>query len=259
MSTAACAQAAVFAGQLADAARVLARRYFRAPLAVRRKADSSPVTRADREIEQRLRAMIARRFPEHGVFGEEAGGDLARPLTWVLDPIDGTKSFICGHPLFGTLIALLQHGRPVLGVIDMPMLDERWVGQGAQCLLNGVRARSSACRRLARARLFVTAPEQFAASHAQAFERLRSQVQLCRYGGDCHSYGLLASGHVDLVLEAGLQAHDVLALVPVVQGAGGTITDWSGAALTPAFDGRVLAAANSGLHQRALERLHGRG
>lgn len=243
-----------FAHRLADFAAPLALHYFRTELPVEAKADASPVTAADRAIEALLRAEIRAAYPEHGVLGEEEGGDFKRPLTWVIDPIDGTKSFITGMPLFGTLIALVSGDRPVLSVIDMPALAERWCGTGEAAWFGEKPARTSD-RSLAEARLFATSPDIFAGSDADAFASLSGAVGLRRFGGDCYAYGLLASGHCDLVVEAGLQVYDVMALVPVVEGAGGVMTDWGGQPLTPAFDGRVVAAANAGLHAEALRHL----
>ncbi|WP_413629312.1 histidinol-phosphatase [Methylobacterium sp. W2] len=243
-----------FAHRLADFAAPLARHYFRTELPVEAKADASPVTAADRAIESLLRAEIRSVYPDHGILGEEEGGDFERPLTWVIDPIDGTKSFITGMPLFGTLIALVADGRPIVSVIDMPALSERWCGTGEAAWFGGRPARTSD-RHLSEARLFATSPDIFAGRDSEAFARLSEAVGLRRFGGDCYAYGLLASGHCDLVVEAGLQIYDVMALVPVVEGAGGVITDWDGRALTPAFDGRVVAAANAGLHADALRHL----
>jgi histidinol phosphatase-like enzyme (inositol monophosphatase family) len=243
-----------FAHRLADFAAPLARHYFRTELPVEAKADASPVTAADRAIESLLRAEIRSVYPDHGILGEEEGGDFERPLTWVIDPIDGTKSFITGMPLFGTLIALVSEGRPIVGVIDMPALGERWCGTGDAAWFGALPARTSD-RHLHEARLFATSPDIFVGADAEAFARLSGAVGLRRFGGDCYAYGLLASGHCDLVVEAGLQVYDVMALVPVVEGAGGVMTDWDGRPLTPAFDGRVVAAANAGLHAEALRRL----
>lgn len=247
--------------RLLEAARPIARAHFRAPLAVERKADLSPVTIADRAIEAAMRAILARERPGDGIFGEEFGreGAEARRL-WVLDPIDGTKSFISGVPLFGTLIALVDDGIPVLGVIDMPMLGETWIGAaGAPTTFNGAPARAASTEALAEAILFATSPDQFAGADAAAFEHLGAACAARRFGGDCFSHGLLASGHVGLILEAGLEPYDFLALVPVIEGAGGVITDWSGAPLGLESDGRVLAAATPALHRAALERVRGRG
>ncbi len=237
-----------------DVARPIARRYFRSPLAVEHKDDHSPVTLADRQIETAMKQVLARRLPDHGVLGEEHGASaLDRRFVWVIDPIDGTKSFISGVPLFGTLIALLDDGRPVLGVIDMPMLGETWIGRdGAPTRFGHAACRTGAPGGLRDCTLFATSPDQFRGGEARVFDALGRACGDRRFGGDCYSYGLLASGHVDLILEAGLQPYDYLALVPVVTGAGGRITDWSGGPLGLGSDGRVLAAATSALHAQAL-------
>jgi inositol-phosphate phosphatase/L-galactose 1-phosphate phosphatase/histidinol-phosphatase len=243
-----------FAGRLADAAAVIARRYFRKGVEVIGKADESPVTVADRTAEKRMRAMITREFPAHGIFGEEHGNErIDAEYVWVLDPIDGTKAFISGVPLFGTLIALLHHGRPILGVIEQPALRERWVGaSGRPTRFCGKPATTRNGRDLAAATLFATTPHMFSDKDATAFERLRLAVKLPRYGADCFAYGLLASGHVDIVVESNLKPYDYLALVPVIEGAGGVITDWSGAALGLGSDGHVCAAGSRKLHAAAL-------
>ena len=240
-----------FAGAMADAAGALARRYFRSDIAVETKADASPVTIADREIERTLRDMIAARFPDHGVFGEEHGAaSLDRDFVWVIDPIDGTKSFIAGMPLFGTLIALLRDGQPVLGVVDHPALGERWVGAAGQATLrHGTPCRTRDCRALSDAILFATSPDLFTGADLDAFERVSRRARMRRFGGDCYAYALLASGFVDAVVETGLQPYDYLALVPVIEGAGGVITDWRGQRLGLASDGRVVAAATPALHE----------
>ena len=247
------------AGRLADAAGRVARRHFRTGIAVIGKADASPVTIADREAEARMRAIIERAFPEHGIVGEEHG--TLRPdaeHVWVLDPIDGTKSFISGVPLFGTLIALLHRGRPILGIIDQPVLRERWVGAlGHPTRFCGRPASTRRCASLAAATLFATSPHMFHGADGEGFERLRRAVKLPRYGGDCYAYGLLASGHVDLVVEASLKPYDYLAQVPIIEGAGGALTDWDGARLGLGSSGRVCASGDRRLHRKALALLAG--
>jgi inositol-phosphate phosphatase / L-galactose 1-phosphate phosphatase / histidinol-phosphatase len=247
-----------FAVDLARSVRPLLRQHFRAPLDVMLKEDLSPVTIADREVETVLRAAIRDTFPEHAQLGEELGGDIGEGWSWVVDPIDGTKSFICGVPLFGTLIALLHGGVPKLGVIDMPILEECWVGDSKATTWNGKLVSTSGCEEIGRARLFATSPDIFAGADQEAYERVSSAVALRRYGGDCYLYGLLASGCCDLVIEADLKLYDVMALVPVVEGSGGVITDWDGQALRQGFDGRVVAAATPALHRTALDLLNAR-
>lgn len=242
---------------MADAARAHSLRYFRTPLDVLTKSDESPVTIADREAEAAMRAVLQTQAPKHGILGEEHGRErLDAEYVWVIDPIDGTKSFITGSPLWGTLVALLHHGRPVLGLMDLPVLGERWQGvanQATQC--NGRTMRASACQTLAQARIYTTSPDAFGGDEWRRFDVLSRECALRRFGGDCYSYAQLAAGHVDLVVEAGLQPYDYLSLVCMVEGAGGCITDWQGRALTVESDGRVVAAATPALHALALERL----
>jgi histidinol phosphatase-like enzyme (inositol monophosphatase family) len=247
------------AGRLADAAGEVALRYFRGRLAVDAKADASPVTVADREAETAMRAILEAEAPGHGILGEEHGrARLDAEYVWVLDPIDGTKSFVIGKPLFGNLIAVLHEGRPVVGIINCPALGERWVGvRGRPTTLNGRPVATRACPEPAAAWLATTTPEMFEGADDAAFARLRRGVRHAVYGGDCHSYGLLASGTLDLVAEANMQPYDYMALVPVIEGAGGVVTDWSGAPLGLESDGRVLAAGTAALHAAARRLLAG--
>lgn len=245
-----------FAAELADAARPLALSYFRTPLDVISKLDDSPVTIADRTIEKHLREMIEARFPDHGIHGEEFGVKAGNAFTWVLDPIDGTKSFITGFPLFGTLVSLTFQEKPFCGLIDIPATGERWQGRPGETLFAGKPAHASGCENISSARFYTTSPDMFVDSEAESFERLSRKARLRRFGGDCYIYGLIASGHCDIALETGLQPYDYMALVPVVTGAGGCITDWRGNALSIHSDGRVLASATPRLHDEALALLN---
>jgi len=250
------AAALSLAGQLADVARAIALRHFRTPLAVERKGDGSPVTVADRAIETQMRRMIRAAFPAHAIRGEEFAAEGSGEFTWVLDPIDGTKSFVSGYPLFGSLIALLQGDRPVLGVIEAPALAERWVGCEARpTLYDGRQVSTSACRAIEQAVVYTTTAETFDAAERRRFESLSARAALRRFGGDCYLYGMLASGYCDLVIEVQLKPHDFMAAIPVVEGAGGRITDWRGAPLTSASDGRVVAAATEALWREAIGEL----
>ena len=248
-----------FADRLAEAAGAVSRRYFRQAIAVDDKADTSPVTIADREAEAAMRALIAEHYPDHGILGEEHGSDRTdAEFVWVLDPIDGTKSFISGIPLFGTLIALLHEGRPVLGVIDQPISHERWRGlSGQPTTFNGKKIRARPCGALGAATLFAGSPDQYRGKDADAVARLIASVKLTRYNGDCYVYGLIASGFVDCVVEAGLKPYDFCAILPVIEGAGGVMTDWDGHNLGLASDGRVVAAGDHRLHALARARLAG--
>ena len=244
---------------LADAAATAQRRYFRTAVAVDIKADESPVTIADREAEAAMRDLIRAHFPQHGVLGEEFGAEATdAEHVWVLDPIDGTKSFITGRPLFGTLIALLRAGAPVLGVIDQSILRERWLGLcGEPTTHNGRAIRVRSCPDLAQAVLFVTSPRMFGTDERRAaYQRVEDRVRLPMFGGDCYAYGLLAMGLADLVIEADLAPYDYMALVPVIEGAGGRLTDWHGQALVMASDGRVVAAGDPRMHAAALDLLN---
>lgn len=246
---------ATFADNMADAVRPVVLRRFRAATGYHVKADRSPVTEADREAEAVMRQMISGAYPEHGILGEEYGPErIEASFVWVLDPIDGTKSFVTGKPLFGTLIALVQDGVPVVGIIDMPALNERWVGvAGIQTRFNGDEVRSRSCPKLDDAWLYATSPQMFIGDDAEAFERLRAGCYTSVYGADCFAYGLLANGWVDLVCEASTQPYDYCALVPVIEGAGGVISDWQGQPLGLGSDGRILAAGDGAIHASAQE------
>jgi myo-inositol-1(or 4)-monophosphatase len=238
---------AAFAGSLADAARAVTLG------AVDRAAEDKsaggvydPVTAADREAERVIRALIESAFPDHGIAGEEYGETAgAGRFVWSLDPIDGTRAFICGLPSWTTLIALLEDGAPVVGLIDVPAMDERYVGFAGA---GGLKA--SDCRRLAEARLSTTDPYLFAGAEAAGFERLRRTARVTRYGLDAYAYALLAAGSIDLVAESGLKPHDYNALIPVVRAAGGVIGNWLGE--SDFSEGQVLAAATPELFAEAV-------
>lgn len=250
--------AVALAEGMADAARPIVLGYFRRGLRIERKFDASPVTVADREAEAAMRRLIEQIYPGHGIVGEEHGRvrETAK-YVWVLDPIDGTKSFVTGKPLFGTLIALLRDGEPLVGVIDMPALGERWVGvTGRPTVFNRQIVKVRSCLELEDAWLYATSPEMFVGpDDTDAFARLRGRCRAAVYGADCYAYGLLASGTVDIVCEASMQPYDYCAAVPVVAGAGGVMTDWQGQALGLASDGRVLAAGDPAIHAAAQEAL----
>jgi histidinol phosphatase-like enzyme (inositol monophosphatase family) len=218
--------------RLADAAGEAIRPHFRSGVASERKGDASPVTVADRSAEEAMRRILKAEVPQDAVIGEEFGASTGSSgRSWVLDPIDGTTSFLVGRPIFGTLIALVVEGWPVLGVIDQPILRERWLGAaGLPTTLNGVPAHSRACRQLSDATLATTGPHYFDDHDGAHFMGLAAKTDHKRMvmGGDCYNYALLASGHIDVVCEAGLKLHDWAALVPVVEGAGGTMCDWNG-------------------------------
>jgi myo-inositol-1(or 4)-monophosphatase len=244
----------------ADRAAAVIRPLFRSALLVEAKGDASPVTRADREAEAAIRALLAETLPDHGVIGEEYGDE--RPdaeWVWVLDPIDGTRAFVTGRPIFGSLISLLHRGQPVLGIIDQPITGERWLGvAGRPTEFKGPfpgTPRCRPCTSLADAELSCTSPDMFAPANRPGFERLRQGVRRVTWGGDCYAYGLVALGLIDVVAESDLKIWDWAALVPVIEGAGGRVTDWAGQTLHPGSDGRVIALGDAGLLTEAVQLL----
>ena len=247
------------AHRLAEAAGAAIRPYWRGDIGLEDKADASPVTLADRAAEQAMRQILSAERPDDGIIGEEYGNE--RPSStrqWVLDPIDGTTSFVAGRPIFGTLIALMQDGWPVLGVIDQPIIRERWLGAtGQPTMLNGKPVRARLCPTLDTAVLATTSPHAFDAHQGEHFLSLASKVAQRRivYGGDCYNYALTASGHVDIVCEAGLKLHDFAALVPVVEGAGGMMCDWNGEPLNADSDGHAIALGDPARLEDVLEAL----
>ncbi|MBT2322181.1 histidinol-phosphatase [Variovorax paradoxus] len=240
---------------LADAAAAQSLKYFRTPLDIVTKADESPVTLADRAAESAMREILGRERPADGIFGEEHGLErVDADSVWVLDPIDGTRSFITGSPLWGTLIALVRGGRVELGMVDMPVLRERWIGRaGIGAERDGQAVRASGCSAVAEARIVTTSPDIFNAADWKAFDTLSRRCAMRRFGGDCYGYAQLAGGTIDLVVETGLQPYDYLGPAGLIEAAGGVITDWQGLPLNLQSDGRVIAAATPALHSEALE------
>ena len=249
------------AHSLADAARAEIRPLFRTALGSDAKLDATPVTIADRNAEAAMRRLIEAQFPADGVHGEEYGvvaGVSGRQ--WVLDPIDGTTAFLAGRPIFGTLIALLVDGFPVLGLIDQPILAERWLGvMGQPTTFNGQPARTRTCRTLDRASIATTGPQYFSQGEGELFMMLAAKTDHKRMvmGGDCYNYACLASGQLDIVCEAGLKLHDYAALVPVVEGAGGQMSDWAGEPLHAGSDGTVLALGDPARLEDVLAAMSG--
>lgn len=246
------------AHRLADAAAEAIRPFYRARYDTDFKSDASPVTEADRAAETAIRALLERERPRDGVVGEEYGE--LRPdaeRVWIIDPIDGTRSFIAGRPIFGSLVGLTQAGWPVLGIIDQPITRERWAGvTGQPTTFNGKPVRSRACGGLAHAILASTGPQYFPDCTGEHFSLLARDCRDTVWGGDCYNYALVASGHVDIVVEAGLKFHDIAALVPVVEGAGGRMCDWSGEPLTDTSDGKVIALGDPARLDDVLEALN---
>ena len=246
-----------FAERLADAARqCLAEAAGAAPEPMA-KDDGSPVTAADRAVEERLRGMIGAAYPEHGIVGEEMGETAAgRQFVWVLDPIDGTLPFLAGFPVYGTLIALLREGQPVLGVIEMPVTAERWVGcEGLPTLLNGNAVHTRDCENLADALMSTSNPDFYGGDDRPALDRMKAATRWCVYGGSCLAYARIASGRIDVGIDVAFDIHDYLALVPVIEGAGGVITDWRGRPLSLASGDRIVAAGDRRVHGLALSLL----
>ena len=243
--------------RLADLAGAAIRPLFRGQWSEEKKADRSFVTEADRAAEAAMRRLIEAEFSADGIIGEEYGTrNEGAGRQWVLDPIDGTTSFIAGRPIFGTLIALLQDGWPVLGIIDQPIAGERWVGRiGQPTLFNGKPAQARPLKELSEAVLATTSPHLFTNEEADAFMSVAKQVAEKKivFGGDCYNYGLVASGHVDVVIEAGLKLYDYAALVPVVEGAGGMMADWQGNPLDAGSDGTVIALGDPARLEDVLE------
>jgi len=253
---------AAFVDELAAVSGETIRPFFRSALSVENKSLSGgfdPVTAADRAAEAAMRALIKRTFPEHGIIGEELGAD--RPdaeYVWVLDPIDGTKSFICGMPVWGTLIALTRRGEPIYGMMHQPFTREHFSGDGKGARYRGPAGdrvlRVRPCAALDEAILATTSPLLMNDDDRQCFGRVEKGVRLSRYGGDCYAYCVLAAGQVDLVIETELKPHDVLALIPIIEGAGGIVTTWDNG--RPHKGGRVVAAGDKRVHTLAMKLLN---
>jgi myo-inositol-1(or 4)-monophosphatase len=252
-----------FAHELADLSATAVLPYFRRSLRVTNKtagAGFDPVTAADKAAERAIRAAIAKRFPDHGILGEEfAAVEGSGRHRWVIDPIDGTRAFIMGSPLWGTLIGLLDGRKPVLGIMDQPFTRERFWGDGRTAHMRGPdgrsrRIRTRGGRGLAEAVVTSTDPDMFAGPPERAaFARVKARVRMTRFGGDCYGYCLLAAGFTDVVIEVGLKPHDIVALIPIIEGAGGRVSTWEGG---PALDGgRIVAAASARVHGEVLELL----
>lgn len=248
-----------FIHRLAEAAGAAIRPYFRGQFGLESKGDATPVTLADRAAEAAIRSLVESERPSDGIIGEEYGAVReSASRQWVIDPIDGTTSFVAGRPIFGTLIALMEDGWPVLGLIDQPILKERWVGAvGQPTTFNGAAIKSRPCPDLAQAILATTTPNCFSAHEGEHFMALAAKTAHRRliWGGDCYNYGLLASGHIDIVVEAGLKIHDFAALIPVVEGAGGIMCDWAGEPLNADSAGHVIALGDAARLEDVLEGL----
>lgn len=244
--------------ELADMARTIALKYFRTDMKLEDKNDKTPVTIADREIEKMMREYLMQNYPEHGVIGEEYGSfQEDAEFVWVIDPIDGTKAFATGKPLFGTIIGLTHRGKPILGLIDQAFTRERWVGcQGMTATYNGIPVKVAGERDLSDSRFYTAAPEMYHGERFENFEEVRKSVKWMLYGCDCYAYGLLAMGFVDAVVEQFLAVHDVIGLVPVIKSAGGYVTDWNGNEIDLNTDGRIIAASSPRLAKETLSILN---
>ena len=240
---------------MADAAGKLIREAAEHPLETEIKSDGSPVTDVDKATEDCIRAIIAERHPSHGIIGEEHEPLFPdAELVWVIDPIDGTLPFLAGIPVFGTLIALMQGNRPVLGIIDMPMTGERWMGaDGLRTTRNGKPVRSRHCADLSMALMSTSNPDFYDHTNAPALERLKKATRFTVYGGSCLFYAQIASGRVDICIDVQFEAHDYLALIPVVQGAGGVFTNWEGNAAGLHSGSQYIAAGDPRAHEQALK------
>jgi len=249
---------AQFACELGDMARPIVLEAAKSPRRPEYKTDESPVTVTDRAVEHALRQRIESTFPDHGILGEEYGDkNLSHEFVWVLDPIDGTRAFVGGFAVYGTLIALTQNGKPILGVIDNPTTGERWLGcEGYSTTLNGREIKTSPTRKLQQALLTNGNPDSLSLLETQAFRRLHQASHWCLYGGSCVAYGRVADSSLDIAIDGGLDPYDYCALVPVIEGAGGSISDWAGKPLT-LTSGRVCVIATNSpqLHELALEQL----
>jgi myo-inositol-1(or 4)-monophosphatase len=254
---------AAFVDELAAVSGETIRPFFRTALGIDNKSPAGgfdPVTAADRAAEAAMRALIKKTFPEHGIIGEELGAERAdAEYVWVLDPIDGTKSFICGLPAWGTLIALTRRGEPIYGMMHQPFTREHFSGDGSAARYRGPAGdralHTRACTQLPEAVLLTTSPLLMREADRRAFRRVEQSVRLSRYGGDCYAYCMLAAGHVDLVIETELKPYDVQPLIPIIEGAGGIITTWDNG--RPHKGGKIIAAGDKRIHALAMEVLKG--
>ena len=254
---------AAFVDELASVSGETIRPFFRTALGIENKSPTGgfdPVTAADRAAEVAMRTLIKKTFPAHGIVGEELGAE--RPdaeYVWVLDPIDGTKSFICGMPAWGTLIALTRRGEPIYGMMHQPFTREHFTGDGSAARYRGPAGdralRTRPCTALDDAVLLTTSPLLMREADRRRFRRVEDAVRLSRYGGDCYAYCMLAAGHVDVVIETELKPYDVLPLIPIIEGAGGVVTTWDNG--RPHAGGRIIAAGDRRIHAQAMELLRG--
>ncbi len=244
--------------EITQEAAKIPRKHFRAGVDITHKSDATPVTVADQATEKFIRAELAKHFPDHGIIGEEfAAREANSAYQWIIDPIDGTRAFISGMPLYGMLVGLLRDGLPELGVVRMPELDEVYAGDGARATLNGtVPLTVSATSDLSEAMLYINEADKILRDEPQVFARLNSAARDRRYSYDCYPHALLAAGHIDACVDYDLKPYDILPLVPIITGAGGIVSDWQGQPLGLDSDGRVVAAATRTLHAELLDILN---
>ena len=248
-------QFAPFFNELANAARDITLKYFRHSIPIDEKDDRSPVTQADQEIETRLREMIDKAFPAHGIIGEEFGKvNEQAEFMWVIDPIDGTRAFMTGKPLFGTIIGLAHNGKPAVGLVDQGFTDERWFGVTDKLAThNGKPIRVAQPRKLEAARMYTGSPNMFEGENFEGWVRLTKAAKWPQYGADCYAYGLVAMGWADVCIEQCLKIHDVVGIAPIITGAGGFASDWQGHAIGMDFDGYFVAASSKELAMETTE------
>ncbi len=246
---------AASADKMLNASSELIREIGRKPFSTEIKGDGSPVTSVDQALEDCIREIIAENHPDHGIMGEEREDTHAdAELVWTIDPIDGTLPFLAGFPVFGTLLGLLHNGVPVLGVIDLPMTRERWIGwQGAATTRNGEEVHTRPCLELCDAMMSTSNPDFYSDHDRPYLDTMREATKLNVYGGSCTAYAQIASGRIDIGFDVGFDIHDYLPLVPVIEGAGGIVTDWQGNRLTKTSGDRLVACGDRRLHEKALQ------
>ena len=243
------------ANKCADASGKIIKKYFRKKIKINLKKDNTPFTKADIEAEKIIRELILKQEPNCGFVGEETGSiNMNREYCWVVDPLDGTKSFITGKPTFGTLIGLLKNNKPVLGILNQPILNERWVGiAGVETKYNNKKVRVRKCKSIKGAKMYATSPMMFQERNKKIYKNVRAKIGECLFGADCYSHGLMSLGFVDVILEANLKPWDYIASASIISGAGGKITDWNDNDLNLQSDGRILATGDSNIHKQIIK------
>ena len=243
------------ANECADISGRIINKYFRKKIKIEVKPDNSPVTKADKEAEKKIRDLIIKKAPECGYYGEELENfNINNEYTWVVDPLDGTKAFVTGKPLFGTLIGLMKNSKPYLGILNQPILKERWVGiANNETRYNNMKVRTRSCKKLKGSRMYATSPMMFKGKNKKVYRCVRNKIGETLFGADCYAHGLMASGFIDVLLEAKLKPYDYIASVAIISGAGGKLTDWNGIDLNFNSDGRIVAAGDPKIHKQLLK------